>query len=521
MDARHRAGVFYRAMPAVGADGKSIMKLIPVQVAKRRFNQTLQGRPPSDLQESPTVAPSAASLLQKSGGAVNPRMPGALPLQLPVTVESPALPRGQCLQIPPHAQVQRVPASHLPPEVKEQIFASLSSSGLASVVYVSPVTTVDQRPPGPPRPFSTGLPPLKPHLKLIPKVSQRPSSPTRWVIEEVDSPPAQNPKSSPPPGGHQLIQEDALVVCNGKVFFVGLKSSSAVKTPPETSKSNSPPNCQLAECRPPPQPGEVIDLCDDEDPDAADPSHDEDNVIFVSYTHPRSEPGSAEDPTSEKEGGGRLSPCRVSSSGGGRSFSVRDVDIICSSEVTHGDQRAQDPLSGAGPPAEEEQPCEDPASRGTRVLGLRESERQLRRRFGIHAELRVCLQKVHADAAHLKSEEPTNRQSQLAPPHLNLHSPREEDGAAPLKETSSAGESRCLLSGSCCPEAQSVIGYVEPIDEDLPEVPPPSQACVAVSRRIGRTRKRTTCPCCIPVALLPRGKSCLEEGEGGHPQQHK
>lgn len=167
------------------------------------------------------------------------------------------------------------------------------------------------------------------------------------------------------------------------------------------------------------------------------------------------------------------------------------------------------------------QPCEDPASRGTRVLGPRESERQLRRRFGIHAELRVCLQKVHAAAAHLKSEEPTNRQSQVDPPHLNLHSPREEDGAAPLKETSSAGESRCLLSGSCCPESQSVIGYVEPIDEDLPEVPPPSQACVAVSRRIGRTRKRTTCPCCIPVALLPRGKSCLEEGEGGHPQQHK
>ncbi|RVE71243.1 hypothetical protein OJAV_G00071970 [Oryzias javanicus] len=464
MDARNRPGVFYRAMPAVGADGKNIMKLIPVPMARRRLDQTLPGRPPSHLQGPPS---HAAAPLQKSAGAANPR-------SLPVTVKSPALPQGQCLQIPPHAQVQRVPASHLPPGVKEQIFASSSSSGLASVVYVSPVTAVDQTPPRPPRPPSTGL---KPHLKLIPKVSQRPSSPTRWVIEEADDP-------RPPrvPGVH----EDALVVCNGKVFFVGLKSSSALKPPPET--------------RPPPDSGEVIDLCEEEEPDAAGPRPDEDNVIFVSYTHPRSEPGSAQDP---------LNPSLLTSPGGGRSFSVRDIDV-CSS--ARGQQRAMDPPLREELPAEKVQRREDPASSRTGVPGLGKSDRQLMRMFGIHAELRVSLQKIHRRP--LQGEEPTGRQSRVEALHLNLHGPGEADAAAPPREGWSPGE-----DGRCCPESQSVIGYVEPIDEDLPEVPPPPQTCAAVSR-VGRTRKRTTCPCCIPAALLPAGKSGPEDAGGGH-RQHQ
>ncbi|XP_024148381.1 ligand-dependent nuclear receptor-interacting factor 1 [Oryzias melastigma] len=472
MDARHRAGVFYRAMPAVGADGKNIMKLIPVPMARRRFDQTLPGRPPSHLQKPPS---RAAPLLQNRRD-----------LQLPVTVKSPALPQGQCLQIPPHAQVQRVPASHLPPGVKERIFASSPSSGLASVVYVSPVTAVDQAPPGPPRPLCTGL---KPHLKLIPKVSQRPSSPTRWVIEE-----AEDPKPPPASGVH----EDALVVCNGKVFFVGLKSSSALKTAPETR----PPNC-----RPPPESGEVIDLCEEEEPDAAGPRPDEDNVIFVSYTHPRSEPGSTHDPTAK-------GPSLLTSSGGGRSFSLGDVDVVCSSEATREEQRAMDPPLmdpplRAGLPAEKVQPCEDPASSRTGVLGFREGDRRLMRMFGIHAELRVTLPKIHAAAAHLQGEEPTGRRIEVEP--LRLNSPGEADGGAPPGESWSPGE-----ESRCCPQSQSMVGYVEPIDEDLPEVPPPPQTCAAVSRRrVGRTRKRTTCPCCIPAALFPAWKSGPEEAGGG------
>uniref|UniRef100_A0A8C6PTT5 Methyl-CpG-binding protein 2 n=1 Tax=Nothobranchius furzeri TaxID=105023 RepID=A0A8C6PTT5_NOTFU len=64
--------------------------------------------------------------------------------QLPVMVSSPALPRGQFLRIPPNAQVQRVPVSQLPPLIKDQIFTSSSSSSTPTVVYVSPVTTVNQ-----------------------------------------------------------------------------------------------------------------------------------------------------------------------------------------------------------------------------------------------------------------------------------------------------------------------------------------------------------------------------------------
>lgn len=437
MDAVHGGtGVFYQAMPAVGADGKNIMKLIPVQMVNGQLVQTqisdfkIDSTPqksvtiniapaPVQMVKKATLNPSATQqVVRKQASHVNTlpnqvgldlcnslnkqplqqhtinlmaKVPGmATPAtnceesvrpqsQLPVTVKSPALPRGQYLQIPPNAQVRTVPASELPPGIKKQIFTSSSSSppgsGLPSVVYVSPITTVNQDVslPNDSVLHSLKLPsktsnetshqPLskepKPHLKLIPKLSQRPNSPIRWTIEEEECSNALTRDALHSPSVTSEIlravaerenankhcnvitksvsqltqdksgqgQEDALVVCNGKVFYVAKKCSLPLKM----GKSNSPtaatkcnefnktmaPSSQPSfesvapEIRQdlriiiPDESDEVIDLCDD---DAQDDSSqqaasvnmsavthiDEDNVIFVSYIPPKSESTSAQ-----------------------------------------------------------------------------------------------------------------------------------------------------------------------------------------------------------------------------------
>ncbi|XP_035512712.1 ligand-dependent nuclear receptor-interacting factor 1 [Morone saxatilis] len=430
MDAVHSGtGVFYQAMPAVGADGKNIMKLIPVQIDNGQFFQTQISKPRMDPapHKAATINIASAPVHIVKKAAFNPfatqqvcRKPVSfvnassnhidlyprnslnkhplqqqavklmaklppmatpatnceksvrLPSQLPVTVKSPALPIGQYLQIPPNAQVRTVPVSELPPVIKKQIFTSPVSSspgsGLPNVVYVSPITTVNQSvtPPSDsaPRPLkllsrtssktSCGLPSKgsKPHLKLIPKFSQRPNSPIKWIIEEEDSssPPTLDPLSSPSVTSEILWavaerenaskhcdvitkqvsqsslgeggqgQENALVMCNGKVFFVSKKRNLTLEMG-ESDRPTLSPKCyefnktMVSSSQQSPEPvapeieqdlkiiipdesEEVIDLCDDDAQD--DPSQqaasvnttaqvDEDNVIFVSYIPPKSE----------------------------------------------------------------------------------------------------------------------------------------------------------------------------------------------------------------------------------------
>ncbi|XP_044068803.1 uncharacterized protein lrif1 [Siniperca chuatsi] len=437
-DAAHSGtGVFYQAMPAVGADGKNIMKLIPVQMINGQFFQIQISKPKTDpppqkaasvnipsapvqMVKKAALNPSAThqivrkqvSLMNASPNQVGldhaysrdkrplqqqtvqskgrvPQMatpatdcgkPVRLPRQLPVTVKSPALPRGQYLQIPPNAHVRTVPASELPPSIKKQIFTSAAGSspvsGLPSVVYVSPITTVNQ---AVTPPSQSALPSLqllsktpnvtscespskgsKPCLKLIPNVSQRSSSPIRWVIEEEDSSTAptphpvhspsvtseilravaerenankrcdviQKPASQPSRGKGGQGQENALVMCNGKVFFVAKKCSLSLKMGKsdaptaatksyEFNKTIAPSSQQSLESVAPQikqdfriiipdESDEVIDLCDDDAQDdssqqaasanmAAVTPLDEDNVIFVSYIPPKSASASTRD----------------------------------------------------------------------------------------------------------------------------------------------------------------------------------------------------------------------------------
>lgn len=297
----------------------------------------------------------AKGVQMASPAAANCETSGRLPGQLSETMQSPALPRGQCLQIPPHAQMRKTPTSELPPGIKKQIFIC-PGSGVPSVnqgnsarhsldLLSKTSNRTSCRPP------SKGS---KKHLKLIPAVPQRPNSPIKWMVEEEESStaPTLNPLHSPSVTseilsavaerekaskqcrdvstkpvpqlnpGRCAVQEKVTFTCNGKVFFVVRRDSQ----PPRVGKSDlktagtksyelnktevplSRPSLESAatETRQrlriiiPDQSDEVIDLCDEDEKDdssqQAEVTHwDEDNVIFVSYIPPKSESGSAQD----------------------------------------------------------------------------------------------------------------------------------------------------------------------------------------------------------------------------------
>lgn len=715
MEAGHSGtGVFYQAMPAVGADGKNIMKLIPVQMVNRNFVQTQMRKPagvndssaPVQALEKAALNPSAVQADVKKPGSLVSTLPNQvglnlgtqvvnkwiqertanlmaklspttrnsgtslnLPKQLPVTVKSPVLPRGQYLQIPPNAHVRTVPASELSAGVKKQIFtsstSSSSSSGVPNVVLVSPITTVRQ---GVTPPCDSALQTLKllsqistscgpppkglkrPHLKLIPKVSQRPNSPIKWVIEDEDistAPPC-NPVLSPAFTSeilhtvaereknikpHDILkktvsqsfqaksghgEDNALVMCNGKVFFVAKKSSSLFNTgksesPTAATKSyefNKTSSQTSAESLPaegrqdlrviiPDKADEVIDLCDD---DAQDDSSqqaasvnqsagalvDEDNVIFVSYIPPRSESGSAQNLKLKKQTEQRRcpagrddrqetsSPCpRIP----GLSSNINSQQSSSSQhlEPKEGDGEAKspaDPDSKSGTSSQVEKhtdkmesslnPAESltfsPTPKSSQV-----SDHLLRRRFGITADVKVCLQRISEASAgcflaqslqRTAEAEPTRRLKEKDPLLQYLSSPREiasyrdsvidvireehepsVDPATPLKcshfklntKPLSAVKSKCpagqssLRGASCGFEMEPVTGYVEPIEEDFlstdeNDIPnsQDTQTCVDLNtntRRIGRTRKRTVCPCCLAGSQSPAAKFTAKSSE--------
>ncbi|XP_078110327.1 uncharacterized protein lrif1 [Sander vitreus] len=459
MDSIHSGtGVFYQAIPAVGADGKNIMKLIPVQMVNGQFFQSPISKTDSTQQKAVAVniasapvqtvqkavpSPSASQQVvrkqvsiinvfpnqvgldrgsslnkqplqqqkvnliavvpQMETTAANSAKSGRLPGPLPVTVKDPAIPRGRYLQITPNATVPRVPAvqtvprvpavqtvptvprvpavqtipaSELPPRVKRPILPSPAnsspSSGSAGVVYTSPpVPTVSPQSVSAldtlkflcnvSNATSCGSPSEgpKPHLKLIPKVSQRPNSPIKWVIEEEDNftAPALDPvnfsvsseilravaerESAPKPcdaltnpvsgsslGKSGQGQESTSVTCNRKVVLAAKNGS----VPYKMGKSDSPtaagksyeynkttvPSSQqsLESVSPQKRQGiriiipkgshEVIDLCDDDAlNDSSQPAAsvhmsaatrpDEDNVIFVSYIPPKTDSESTQD----------------------------------------------------------------------------------------------------------------------------------------------------------------------------------------------------------------------------------
>ncbi|XP_056586072.1 ligand-dependent nuclear receptor-interacting factor 1 [Triplophysa dalaica] len=439
-------GVYYQAMPAVGPDGRNVMKLIPVQKVNGQFFQTVFNtekdnvdlqvkvcsnpvlssvassshsltRLPSLKTRLPSLQPTAdGRYVLKAPQQVNtffntpkvphigtinlPRpskqvdIPSAKPTishnfppqtngqpmavvqKLPVTVKSPVLPNGHCLQIPSYAQVRTVPASALPPSIKSQIMNSVSitpaNEKQQTVVMVSPVNSVklisDQQAflltkqsqiqktifPHLPAHTGTSSPVCSP---INPKASEKVSAPIKWVVQEESGTPgpclvpasstqlnatatksvkhvesvsfannivaSKSIQSQISPEQITPGKDNALVMCNGKVYFVAKKNSEIAKdvmvseggrkgfhsvSPalPASSALGLNASKVTEELDPKIKASEIIDLCDDEEESStclggspgnlptqsqteADDSSEDSNVIFVSYIPPKSE----------------------------------------------------------------------------------------------------------------------------------------------------------------------------------------------------------------------------------------
>lgn len=422
-------GVYYQAMPAVGPDGKNVMKLIPVQKVNGQFYQTSfnTDRDNVDLQlkayAKPLHSPTASSSqtqprlpsLQATadgryvlktlpevrtlsnpvrtlqGGTNNliihspkqmhvpppahsvsqytvqlspqPSPKSMMAVQsLPVTVKSPVLPNGHFLEIPPNAKVRTMPATALPQSIKCRILNSVNNiSNLdktpPTVVLVSPVNSVklnfDQEVVSLPKQsqvqktLSQNPPSNRQTPVCVPKTNEV-KTPIKWVIQEGTGASARclipaspqnvnsdsvktathvnsNEITASKPTLPQTILEkitpgkdNALVMCNGKVYFVARKNSEIAKDVliSEGEKQGVvsvspalPASSALASNSSKPDPkisiSEVIDLCDDDEETStclggapgnlptpsqteADESDEESNVIFVSYIPPKS-----------------------------------------------------------------------------------------------------------------------------------------------------------------------------------------------------------------------------------------
>ncbi|KAM3617206.1 uncharacterized protein V6R79_003337 [Siganus canaliculatus] len=697
------SGVFYQAVPAVGDDGKSVMKLIPVQMINGNFFRSLLCKatpdppPQEDAFKNIVAAPiqivtkAAVSLpateqvvrnqvclvnsessqvctkerplqqiLNLISKATQVQTPATssetavrLSCRLPLTVKSPVLPQGQYLQIPPNAQVRTVPAAELPPGIKKQIFTSSTSfssdSSSPSVVYVSPIMTVNQDDSTPPSnpachsllsqtsnkvPCVASPKASKKQLKLIPNVSQRPGSPKRWMIEEEDSSPAptldllhspsltseilfavaerekaskQSDVTKPVPeltldrGGQE--QENALVMCNGKVYFVsksgckpdkmGRKDLRAVAkrdTLKKTRMASFQPSLDHQYAAPPKteeediiaiayESDEVIDLCDDDDEDALDDSsrvtsdkslvthQDEDNVIFVSYIPPKSEcrlekgtktPQTVVQKETDQLGRNTSNPNSQQSTSTQRTDGI-EVDEETDSP-TYGIISCSSSRTGSQIGIDTQKMSVSPESLTT-LLPPESSQMPdhcLRKIFGITADVTVCLQRIDEAMKHQQklTNTSTEREKGEHLSHDALRTPKAgetditvrcisvltEQGnpssqmhvrplkSSPLKQTTRLDSVQSPLKGASYDgEAEKATGYVAPIDEDFlsanendifnlqdADARPQSEICVDLktnTKRAGRARKRTFCPCCIPETEAPVVKSSIKPTE--------
>lgn len=192
------------------------------------------------------------------------------------------------------------------------------------------------------------------------------------------------------------------------------------------------------------------------------------------------------------------------------------------------------------------------------------SDHLLRKMFGITADVRICLQKADeagpgcfsADLLHTESirlvagdlkpnimhHNPVNvpsvkvqtEHNASGSPHTSITPVKRSHSKLKTKHPSGLKENCCCSGQSSLNQAESsesepVISYVEPIDEDFPDendnpksqdaaAHSQTQTCLDINtstRRVGRTRKRPMCPCCIPPILHPVVKSSarIEEQE--------
>ncbi|XP_028438504.1 uncharacterized protein lrif1 isoform X2 [Perca flavescens] len=487
---------------------------------------------------------------------------GRLPGPLPVTVKAPVIPRGQYLQITPNATVPTVPAvqrvqtvSTVPtvqtvpvvltvprvpavptvpavpaselPHVKRPLLPSPAdsspSSGSAGVAYTSPaVTTVSPQKVSaldPPKflcdmsnATSCGSPSKgpKPHLKLIPKASQRPNSPIKWVVEEEDSfaAPALAPANSSvsseilrvvaeresaakhcdaltnPVSGTEQKSLDGTTDAGRSVSVNAVKNFTRVCGSAATNmQNNEGPNFSSQQSTATQQ-SESMQV-DVETKSPANPSNSDSSKIEMDTHKMKSSLNPATSWTSSPAPESR----RLADSLLRQIFGITANVKVCLQRI-------------------------DGASVGSRPAGSRGEElslKDLNRPQGSDSCSGAKAEGSAAPSAHADVEPLRCSHFQPNAKPLSVSKGKRHAGDAPLKGTS-----------SCDAETEPAFGYVEPIEEDFlstdeNDIPnaqdaagrPATQTCAdlnANTRRMGRTRKRTTCPCCVPGAQDPKSE---------------
>ncbi|XP_027023237.1 ligand-dependent nuclear receptor-interacting factor 1 isoform X3 [Tachysurus fulvidraco] len=549
-------GVYYQAMPAVGPDGKNVMKLIPVKKVNGNFVRThfppsrnvvlpAHASPvPSPQNKVPTLQPTADgrlflktlldvdtvssvkcqqkgpnALLQSSTNQVHVQestqsiaqstsMPPSVPLnnkavivpkspQLPNTVNLPALQHGHYLQIPSNATVRTIPASALPSSIKNQICHSPNDSnpvqGLPMVLYVSPVSSLklDQKVPCATNPSelpqTLGHPSTASVVKSPEESSRNSQGGTtlmKWVVEQragSNAPyliPVMSPSMSSDilkaikhmessrishPVANEQVSSDiskeavtpeydnALVMCNSKVYLVSKRKSEVTKDmiinaegkmqPRKSAQSptsaSGPSTSNMSEKQDQQSPvndnklSNIIDLCDDEEetstssgriikPSDTVSEHDEDsNVIFVSYIPPKSsetetskEVTETTSPTScvKDADDTKLDTESMESGSEVTSSCVAEVDVSKCEAVQvngaalEGKEALSEKLAavcGQQTDVTEKQSFEENVPD---QIYQPKSDSELRRTFGITSDLSVSLQKIEESKESLEQE---------------------------------------------------------------------------------------------------------------------
>ncbi|XP_004636948.1 ligand-dependent nuclear receptor-interacting factor 1 isoform X2 [Octodon degus] len=220
------------------------------------------------------------------------------PPSLPMTVKSPVLPSGHHLQIPAHAEVKSVPASSLPPSVQQKILASattstsgtVEASQIPTVIYVSPVNTVKNVViknfqniyPKPvremPKPviLNTTQIPAKVTTETQLKGGQHSqATPVKWIFQDnlqpctpsrvpvkssnnvaskilksfvdgknlgtnaISMPPLSTAGATGTQSVNVPLKDNALVMCNGKVYLLAKRGTGALPSPADQQNSVS------------------------------------------------------------------------------------------------------------------------------------------------------------------------------------------------------------------------------------------------------------------------------------------
>ncbi|XP_019746338.1 uncharacterized protein lrif1 isoform X2 [Hippocampus comes] len=543
--AQRGTGIFYQALPAIGADGRNIMTLIPVQmvngkcvqrqVIKHKTRENVSAPVPFGIK----TAVTSLATKQTPGNQVS--LANGLPCQLGVA--------GQALEL--GISLNTCPLRTEEPQTSLRGPKSQVRSVSASEVHSE---------------LSLGSP--KSHLKLIPKVSQRPNSPMKWVIEEIHSNESAvdlSPSPSIPSKTFQTMkrsnkfgvlekvapvslpglttsethQQQALVMCDGRMFFAAKKDapSSPVESKEKSCQLKNPvvPGSsfsllQHSSSITPKEPNEVIDLCTDDYPDdlsqtlQSDPSLDEDNVIFVSYIPPKSENVPIEslvEKTLEKETSTRTLD---------QETEHKRTTLTCS-DTTH------DQLTCESSIGRSQKPNQSKTGSSNALPVCRSSDHLLRQMFGVTADVRIRLQRINLGSSGLGLNEPAQKgprediqETTNLLKESDLFMQYRSNPKQHHRSSSPLDVRRTKLSGdivASSPPAGVMVGYVEPIDDDIPNSDendtPDSQDLAAQNMngahsntsRLGRARKRTMCSCCVPGTLgLPAKTSTgVEESQ--------